>query len=146
MIIMKKDATDKEVQNVIDEIKKYGLRADVSRGEYRTIIGLVGDESHASFAHLSVLPGVKEARMVEAPYKLINREYSSAFEEEEGTLILDPAVAGEGTFLLRVRGESMTGDHILPGDLILVKKQDRALEGELVIVPGTNFNSKETVI
>jgi len=88
MIIMKKDATKEQIQNVIDEIKKYGLRADVSRGEYRTVIGLVGDESKAPFAHLGALPGVKEARMIEAPYKLINREYSSAFEEEEGTRVI----------------------------------------------------------
>ena len=82
MIIMKKDATTGQIKHVIDEIKKFGLRADVSKGEFRTVIGLVGDESRVSFAHLAALPGVKEARMVETPYKLISREYSSLFEKE----------------------------------------------------------------
>ena len=36
MIIMKAEATDEEVANVVKEIRKCGLRADVSRGEYRT--------------------------------------------------------------------------------------------------------------
>jgi len=44
MIIMKTDATQEQIDNIIQEINKYGLRADVSTGEYKTIIGLVGDE------------------------------------------------------------------------------------------------------
>lgn len=88
MIIMKKDATVEEIKNIIIEIKKHGLRADVSRGEYRTVIGLIGDESKISFAHLNVLPGVKEARMVEIPYKLISREYSELFEGKDESRIV----------------------------------------------------------
>ncbi len=57
-----------------------------------------------------------------------------AIQEEENTMILDPSIAVEGTFLLRVKGNSMTGDHILPGDMVLVKKQDTANEGDLVVV------------
>ena len=74
MIIMKTEATKDEVNHVVQEIKRLGLRADVSKGKFRTIIGLVGDESKVPFEHLATLPGVKEANMVEAPYKLINRE------------------------------------------------------------------------
>jgi repressor LexA len=57
-----------------------------------------------------------------------------AVQEEENTLILDPSFADEGTFLLKVKGDSMKGDHILPGDMVLVNKQDTAMEGDLVIV------------
>ncbi len=35
VIIMKTDATQHEVAQVVKEIKKYGLRADVSKGTYR---------------------------------------------------------------------------------------------------------------
>ncbi len=83
MIIMKSEATREEVSNVVKEIKKYGLKADVSRGEYRTVIGLVGDESRVDFSRLAALPGVKEAMMVETPYKLISKEYSKRFEEQD---------------------------------------------------------------
>lgn len=57
-----------------------------------------------------------------------------ATEDKENTLILDPSIAREGTFLLKVKGDSMTGDHILPGDLVLVKSQDTALQGDIVVV------------
>jgi 3-deoxy-7-phosphoheptulonate synthase len=79
MIIMKTDATQQQIDRVIEEILKHGLRADVSRGEYKTIIGLVGDERRISFPYFASLPGVKEAIPVETPYKLISREYTRFF-------------------------------------------------------------------
>ena len=56
-----------------------------------------------------------------------------AVQENENTLLLDPSIAGEGTFLLQVKGNSMTGDHILPGDMVLVRKQATADDGDLVV-------------
>jgi len=85
---MKSDATKEQVANIVKEIEGYGLRADVSSGEFRTVIGLVGDERKIPFDHFAVLPGVKEARMVETPYKLISREYARlAGESSEGRVI-----------------------------------------------------------
>ncbi|MER3403660.1 MAG: hypothetical protein C4337_10370 [Armatimonadota bacterium] len=40
----------------------------------------------------------------------------------------------ENAFLLRVKGDSMTGEHILPGDLVVIKPQETAYNGELVAV------------
>ena len=57
MIIMKAEATKEEIASVVKEIKKYGLKADVSQGEFRTVIGLIGDERRADFSHLATLPG-----------------------------------------------------------------------------------------
>jgi 3-deoxy-7-phosphoheptulonate synthase len=76
---MEKGATKEQIKDVVDEIKKHGLRVDVSQGEFLTIIGLIGDESKISFANLALMPGVKDARMVETPYKLISRDYSDPF-------------------------------------------------------------------
>lgn len=56
-----------------------------------------------------------------------------ATEEVEGALSVDTTVARRGDFLLRIRGESMTGDHILPGDLALVRPQATARNGDLVV-------------
>jgi 3-deoxy-7-phosphoheptulonate synthase len=81
MIIMKTDATQSQIDFVIQEIARYGLRADVSKGDYKTIIGLVGDERKIPFSHFAILPGVKEAIPVETPYKLISREYTRFFRD-----------------------------------------------------------------
>jgi repressor LexA len=39
-----------------------------------------------------------------------------------------------GSFLLRVRGDSMSGEGILPRDLVLIKPQETARHGDLVAV------------
>ena len=146
MIIMKKDATEEEIKNVIAEIRKQGLRADVSRGEFRTVIGLVGDESRASFAHLSVLPGVKEARMVETPYKLISREYGEFFEEkgqsrvikvggieiggDEPVFIAGPCAIESKTQLFRIAKEvKQAGAHILRGGIFKPRSSVHSFQG-----------------
>jgi 3-deoxy-7-phosphoheptulonate synthase len=101
MIIMKTDATREDIAQVIKEIEKYGLRADVSRGAYRTVIGLVGDETKISFDHFATLPGVKEAMMVETPYKLIKREYNKISE------------TGEQRFVVKVGNIEIGGDELV---------------------------------
>jgi repressor LexA len=46
-----------------------------------------------------------------------------------------PAVAGgeEGEYLLRVRGDSMKNAGILEGDYVVVRRQDTAVDGEIVV-------------
>jgi 3-deoxy-7-phosphoheptulonate synthase len=146
MIIMKKDATAEEIKNVIGEIKKHGLRADVSRGEFRTVIGLVGDESKVSFAHLAALPGVKEARMVETPYKLISREYSELFEGkdesrivkvgdigiggDEPVCIAGPCAIESKSQLFRIAQEiKAAGAHILRGGIFKPRSSVHSFQG-----------------
>jgi repressor LexA len=57
------------------------------------------------------------------------------FSEEniEGYCALDESVVPEGSFLLRVRGDSMICDHIQDGDLILVRPQPKAEDGAIVV-------------
>jgi len=40
---------------------------------------------------------------------------------------------GDHTFALRVKGESMKDDGILPGDLVVVRKQEQAQNGQTVV-------------
>ncbi len=58
-----------------------------------------------------------------------------AFEDLEGTLTLDRSLAkGDETFFLRVRGDSMIGDHIKDGDWALVQPQPMVETGEIAVV------------
>ena len=146
MIIMKTDATREEIANVIKEIEKYGLRADVSKGAYRTVIGLIGDESKIPFSHFAVLPGVKEAMMVETPYKLINKEYSKLFEEEserrivkvgnisiggdEPVFIAGPCAIESKTQLFRIaEGVKKAGAQILRGGIFKPRSSVHSFQG-----------------
>ena len=146
MIIMKTEATEKEIANVVNEIKKYGLKADVSRGEFRTGIGLVGDERKVPFSHFALLPGVKEAVMVETPYKLISREYSKFFNGEadyrvirvgnvsigtdEPVFIAGPcAVEGKRQLFKVAEGIKKAGAHMLRGGVFKPRSSVHAFQG-----------------
>ncbi|MGH7776706.1 MAG: transcriptional repressor LexA [Candidatus Dormibacterales bacterium] len=48
-------------------------------------------------------------------------------------VMLSPEVAQEGWFFLRVRGDSMVNAGILDGDLVLVKPQQEAPNGTIVV-------------
>ena len=51
----------------------------------------------------------------------------------EEHMLLSSDVAQDGNFLLRVRGESMINAGILDGDLVLVKPQQEATNGSIVV-------------
>ncbi len=51
------------------------------------------------------------------------------------SLAIPPEIAGRGeTFVLRVKGDSMVGDGILDGDLIVVEKRRRVENGAMAVV------------
>jgi repressor LexA len=52
---------------------------------------------------------------------------------EEYVSVPDAAGGGEGAYLLRVRGESMKNVGIIEGDLVVVRPQDTAADGEIVV-------------
>ena len=56
-----------------------------------------------------------------------------AVEQVEGYLPMDLEGKYGEHFALRIRGESMTGAGILDGDLIVVRKQDTARSGQIVV-------------
>jgi len=146
VIVMKSDATKEQIDNVVKEIKKHGLKADVSRGEFRTVIGLVGDESKIPFAHFAVLPGVKEAMMVETPYKLISKEYGKRFGEEgehrvirvgnlnigggEPVFIAGPCAIESKQQLFKIaEGAKRAGAHILRGGIFKPRSSVHSFQG-----------------
>jgi 3-deoxy-7-phosphoheptulonate synthase len=74
-IVMKPNATKDEVQEVIKLIKSAGLKADVSAGQFQTVIGIVGDEKNVSFDQIRSLSGVYDVNQIQVPYRLISRSY-----------------------------------------------------------------------
>ncbi len=74
IIILKPDVTEVQVQHVLDRVAALGLQAHLSRGTYRTIIGVIGDEEKLRSEPLHALPGVHDVIPVLPPYKLASRE------------------------------------------------------------------------
>ena len=57
-----------------------------------------------------------------------------ATEDLEGYIPIQSHYASDELFGLRVRGESMTGVGILPGDIVVVRRQPAADSGDIVVV------------
>jgi repressor LexA len=57
----------------------------------------------------------------------------AAVEDPEGYLPIRSRCSAGELFALRVRGESMTGAGILPGDVVIVRRQRTAGSGEIVV-------------
>ena len=54
-------------------------------------------------------------------------------QQAELTDVPPSMLRGGNTFALRVKGESMKDDGILPGDLVVVRKQDTARNGQTIV-------------
>lgn len=75
IIVMKKGAEQKEIDDVTRWIESVGYRAHLSKGVERTIIGAVGDERGKVFLKSAeMMPGVEKVVPILQPYKLASRE------------------------------------------------------------------------
>lgn len=92
IVIMESSATQNQIENVVETIKKLGFRPHISYGEERTIIGLIGDERKISESILKSLPGVENVIPILKPYKLVSRE----FKKEPSIIKVDDVLIGNG--------------------------------------------------
>jgi len=77
IIVLRPEATEAQVNHIIEKVKKLGLTPHVSKGTERTIIGVIGPEDVLRVTPLEVFPGVERVMPVLAPYKLVSREFKA---------------------------------------------------------------------
>jgi 3-deoxy-7-phosphoheptulonate synthase len=82
IIVMNHGAADGAINRVVAEIERMGAQAHLSRGQFRTVIGAVGEEGVLDQMHLSSLDGVEKVVPIMKPYKLASRE----FHEEDSVM------------------------------------------------------------
>src|SRR3990167_5773222 len=75
IIVLKPNATKKQLDHLLERIKALGLKPMVSKGTERTIIGVIGPEDALRVQPLEVIPGVEKVMPVLKPYKLVSREF-----------------------------------------------------------------------
>ncbi len=74
IIILKSGVTDEQVDHVIERVEALGLTPHLSRGTFRTIIGVIGDEDKLRAEPLMAIAGVADVVPVMPAYKLASRE------------------------------------------------------------------------
>ena len=100
VIVMHEDATDEQIQHVIDRVVASGFDVHRSTGASHTVLGAVG--VHRDFDHrdFELLEGVREVIRITQPFKLASRHF-----KPEGTIVdLGRGVAIGGTELVVAAG------------------------------------------
>lgn len=96
LIVMKTNATEREVATVIRVATDIGLRPHALPGAMRTAIGLTGNQGAIDANHFENLPGVAEVIRVTKPYKLITLDLKA-----EKTIVRSgDATIGDGSLTI----------------------------------------------
>jgi 3-deoxy-7-phosphoheptulonate synthase len=74
ILVLRPDATLDQIDHVIERVKELGFQPHVSRGESRTIVGAIGDETKPFAQNFSAIPGVEQVLPIMKPFKLASRE------------------------------------------------------------------------
>lgn len=72
LIVMKTDATESQIADVVSIVTDLGFRAHPMPGAQRTAIGITGNSGAVDASRFENMPGVAEAIRVSKPYKLIS--------------------------------------------------------------------------
>ncbi len=75
IIVLRPEATEEQIQRIVERIESVGLRAHLSRGVERTIIGAIGDETVLRTLPLEAFPGVESVMPILKPYKRASRDF-----------------------------------------------------------------------
>ena len=104
--------------------KKGFIRRDPSKPRALEVLDYRDNERGIDYGQVRVLPLVGS---VAAGAPIL------AAENIEATMPFPADVADESTFILRVRGESMIDAGIFDGDFVIVKQQNTATNGDIVV-------------
>ena len=75
LVILRSGASEEVVKQVVKRIEQLGLRAHLSTGEFRTIIGAIGEEKATFSEQLLSIEGVENVVPIMRPYKLASRDF-----------------------------------------------------------------------
>jgi 3-deoxy-7-phosphoheptulonate synthase len=140
VVVMKRDATQADIERVSEKVRDAGGEAFVSRGAVHTIIGLVGDTASFMGLGLDNFPGVDHLIQVGKPYKMVARALHpqpttvkvgpAAVGRETFTIIAGPcAVESEGQALAAARGAKAAGATILRGGAFKPRTSPYSFQG-----------------
>jgi 3-deoxy-7-phosphoheptulonate synthase len=102
IIVLRPDSSEAQIEHILERIADLGLKPHISRGELRTIIGVIGDESKLQVEPLQAIPGVEQVLPILKPFKLASRELRRA-----DTVVEVGAGAGPGVRPAKVGGGSL---------------------------------------
>lgn len=96
IVIMKENATEKQMKQVIDLVTGAGLTTQTSQDNGKTVIGLIGDTEKLVEAELTALEGVEKSVRISLSYKLTSR----LFHPENTVVDVNDVKIGDGSMTM----------------------------------------------
>src|SRR3712207_1836294 len=77
IIVMQQQADQKHIEAVVKRVEELGYKVHLSRGEARTIVGIIGaDEHKLQPENFEAMDGVEKTMRVMQPFKVASRDFS----------------------------------------------------------------------
>lgn len=141
IIVMKEGATEEQVQEIVALVEKLGFTPHLSRGEMRTIIGVIGGKDKSTALQMfASMDTVESVIPILKPFKLASVEMHRAptvvdvdgekIGGEEITVIAGPcSVESEEQILRIARGIKACGGRLLRGGAYKPRTSPYAFQG-----------------
>ena len=97
IVVMTADATPSQLTNVVARIEQMWCQAHISRGEERTLVGIIGNGRPFKAEQLEQMAGVEKTTPVTRPFKRASREFHP---EDSLVKVGDTVVGGEEIVLI----------------------------------------------
>ena len=94
--VLKPGASPERTQHLIHWLEEQNLGVHVSKGEYQTVLGLIGNTAKVDMEMIQSLDIVESVTRVSDPFKAVNRK----FHPEDSVIQAGPASIGGGHFAL----------------------------------------------
>ncbi|MBN1961207.1 MAG: 3-deoxy-7-phosphoheptulonate synthase [Deltaproteobacteria bacterium] len=141
IIVLTHDASDAQREQIVKRIEANGLKAHISQGAERTVIGVVGDDRSIDPAPFAALAGVEQIVPILKPFKLASRDFQSDPTQimlpggviiggQQIVVMAGPcAVENEQQLVTTAQAIKAAGGHILRGGAFKPRTSPYAFQG-----------------
>ncbi len=74
IIIMEPNASEEQIQNVVNHVHSLGMRTVLNCGVIQTVIAAIGETPKYSTDQFEILDGVRKVERIQVPFKLVSRD------------------------------------------------------------------------
>lgn len=133
IVILKSDATEEQIQYIVEKAKKLNLKTHISRGVERTVIGFIGPEDVLRVTPLEAFPGVESVIPVLVPYRLVSREF-----KKEKSVVTTPGGVAVGGKRITV----MAGPCSVENEVMLLSIAKKVKQSGATVLRGGAFKPR----
>ncbi len=118
IVIMKADATNAQISSVTARIEQIGCQPHISRGQDRTIIGIIGNGRPMDQHTIERMAGVERTVPIMRPFKLASRD----FHPQDTVVKVNDILVGGPRFIVMAGPCAVENDGQLLETAVAVKK------------------------